>query len=68
MPENVRKSVGQVVDEVADQYFASGMDAYTAGVKACIDVARAQVELFEKLPVLINGFLDRLPSSSGGDR
>lgn len=54
------KTIGQLVDEVADKYFASGMDAYTAGVRACIDVAQTQIKLFEQIPVLCQQFYDGL--------
>lgn len=54
------KSIGQIVDEVADQYFASGMDAFSAGVRACLDVAKFQVELLEGLPKALSGFFDHL--------
>lgn len=54
------KTIGQLVDEVADKYFASGMDAYSAGVRACLDVAKAQIDLYEKLPGLCQQFLDGL--------
>lgn len=60
-----KKSIGQIVDEVADQYFASGMDAYTAGVKACIDVARCQIELFEKIPKMLERFAEGLVKPHG---
>lgn len=55
-----RKTVGQLVDDLADKYFASGMDSYTAGVRACLDVARCQIKLFDELPALINRFVDGL--------
>lgn len=54
------KTIGQVVDDLAYKYFASGMDAYSAGVKACIDVAHTQIELLEKLPILCQQFYDGL--------
>lgn len=54
------KTIGQLVDELADKYFASGMDAYSAGVKACIDVAQVQVQLLEQLPKVMQRFYDGL--------
>ena len=38
------KSLGQIVDDVADQYFAQGMDAYTAGKSALIFVLRTLID------------------------
>ena len=58
MPD--QKTIGQIVDEVADQYFASGMDAYTAGVRACLDVAKCQIELFQSIPKMLERFAEGL--------
>lgn len=60
---NKRKTIGQLVDEVADKYFASGMDAYSAGVRACLDVAKVQMDLLNKLPGMITRFVDGLAKS-----
>lgn len=59
------KTIGQFVDEVADKYFSLGMDAYTAGVKACIDVARAQVNLLDEIPKVLERFYDGLVKKHG---
>lgn len=54
------KTIGQLVDELADKYFASGMDAYSAGVKACIVVAQEQLDLLDRLPKVMQRFYDGL--------
>ena len=53
-----KRTIGQIVDEVADKYFASGMDAYSAGVKACLDVARVQIQILDELPKSLQKLLD----------
>lgn len=55
-----KRTIGQIVDEVADRYFAAGMDSYTAGVKACLDVARVQMQLIDEIPKLLSKFADGL--------
>lgn len=60
-----KKTIGQIVDEVADQYFAAGMDAYTAGVKACLDVAHVQMKLFDEIPKLLEKFASGLVTKDG---
>lgn len=62
---NETKTIGQLVDEVADKYFASGMDPFTAGVRACLDVAKIQMKLLDELPVLMQRFYDGLVKSCG---
>lgn len=57
------KTIGQLVDQLADKYFASGMDAYTAGVCACLDVAKAQIALFDELSRSILRFCNGFPKA-----
>ena len=54
------KTIGQIVDELADRHFASGMDPYFAGVQACIDVANEQLKLIDQLPKVMQRFYDGL--------
>lgn len=44
MDENY-KSIGEMVDRLADQYFAGGMDAYSANLRALLDTAKLLVDL-----------------------
>lgn len=60
-----KKSIGQIVDLVADRYFASGMDAFSAGIRACIDVAYVQASFLSKGVKALDGLLNRLASESG---
>lgn len=64
------KSVGQLVDELADMYFASGMDAYHANIRACIDVAKLHIEAVETIGRLVDHFSDLLTinKTNGGNK
>lgn len=44
MDENY-KSIGEMVDRLADQYVAGGMNPYSANCRALIDVAQSLINL-----------------------
>ena len=44
MDENY-KSIGEMVDRLADQYVAGGMNPYSANIRALIDVAQSLINL-----------------------
>lgn len=53
-------TVGSMVDELADKYFAAGLDAYHANVRACLDVAEMHIACFN----LFKRFLASLSKSA----
>lgn len=60
---NDKKSatLGQVLDEIADRYFAAGHDSYTANLLALRDI----VKVLAEADSLVAGFLKY---AFGGDR
>ena len=56
-------TVGQIVDEVADQYFAAGADAFTSQLMALQYVERVLTETIGSLSNVLRSF----DSSSEGE-